>query len=87
MYAAMPAVLKDSVERAYVSAGWDLSSSVNVYVDGLFPTFADVLTELEKVIDGSAFSQEVKDNYIGSLSTRIKSLTNGIYGRIFLTGS
>ena len=31
----------------------------------------------------SAFSQEVKDNYVGSLSTRIKSLTNGIYGRIF----
>lgn len=86
MYAAMPAVLKDSVERAYVSAGWDLSSSVNVYDDGLFPTFADVLTELEKVIDGSAFSQEVKDNYIGSLSTRIKSLTNGIYGRIFCNG-
>ena len=83
MYAAMPAVLKDSVERAYITAGWDLSDSVNKYDSNLFPTFADVLHELNVVISGSSFSQEVKDNYIGALSTRIKSLTNGIYGRIF----
>jgi hypothetical protein len=83
MYAAMPAVLKDSVERAYVSAGWNLSTSTNKISDSLYPTFADVLSELTKVVDESAFSQEVKDNYVGSLATRIKSLTNGIYGRIF----
>lgn len=83
MYAAMPAVLKDSVERAYVSAGWDLTDSTNRYNDQLFPTFVDVLEELNSVIAASAFSQEVKDNYIGALSTRIRSLTNGIYGRIF----
>ncbi len=83
MYAAMPAVLKDSVERAYVKSGWDLETSENEYSDELFPTFADVLSELQVVVGNSAFSQEVKDNYIGSLATRIKSLTNGIYGRIF----
>lgn len=83
MYAAMPAVLKDSVERAYISAGWDLSDSTNNYSDDLFPTFTDVLTELTDVMEESAFSQEVKDNYIGSLATRIKSLTNGIYRKIF----
>ena len=83
MYAAMPAVLKDSVERAYINAGWDLTLSKNKYSDELFPTFADVLIELNHVVDESGFSQEVKDNYTGSLSTRIKSLTNGIYGRIF----
>ena len=83
MYAAMPAVLKDSIERAYTSAGWNLTDSVNRYNDNLFPTFVDVLIELNNVISNSAFSQEVKDNYIGALSTRIKSLTNGIYGQIF----
>ena len=83
MYAAMPAVLKDSVERAYINAGWDLAASHNQFSDMLFPTFADILSELNRVVDESAFSQEVKDNYIGSLATRIKSLTNGIYGRIF----
>lgn len=83
MYAAMPAVLKDSVERAYIGAGWNLVTSCNRYSDKLFPTFSDVLKELNCVVEESSFSQEVKDNYIGSLSTRVKSLTNGIYGRIF----
>ena len=83
MYAAMPAVLKDSVEKAYLSAGWDLSTSANKYSELLFPTFADVLTQLENVVKESKFSQEVKDNYVGSLATRIRSLTNGIYGKIF----
>lgn len=85
MYAAMPAVLKESVERAYISAGWDLELSRNKVSDKLFPTFIDVLNELNIVVGESAFSDEVKDNYIGSLATRIKSLTNGIYGRIFTT--
>ena len=83
MYAAMPAVLKESVEKAYLDAGWNLETSINKYSQELFPTFADVLRELNNVVNESAFSEEVKDNYIGSLATRIKSLTNGIYGRIF----
>lgn len=83
MYAAMPAVMKDSMERAYIASGWDLDKSINKYNANLFPTFADVLNELNNVIASSSFSQEVKDNYIGALSTRIKSLTNGIYGTVF----
>lgn len=83
MYAAMPAILKDSVERAYINAGWDLVTSRNKYSDYLYPTFVDILNELNYVVTESAFSQEVKDNYIGSLATRVKSLTNGIYGHIF----
>lgn len=84
MYAAMPAVLKDSIERAYVVAGWDLDLSVNTKIEGLYPTFEDVLTELYNVINSSAYSSDTKGDYIGSLSTRIKSLTNGINGRIFV---
>lgn len=83
MYAAMPAVLKDAVLQAYESCGWDLSESVNQYNDNLFPTFADLLTELVTVIQKSAYSEEVKSNYTGSLVTRIKSLTNGLNGQIF----
>ena len=83
MYAAMPAVLKDAVERAYEECGWDLDSSENKYNENLFPTFADVLIKLNQVVNESAFSEEVKGNYVGSLVTRVKSLTNGINGRIF----
>lgn len=85
MYAAMPAVLKESIEQAYISAGWDLDLSENTKVAGLYPTFEDVLRELNSVIDESAYSSDTKGDYIGSLSTRIRSLTNGINGRIFVS--
>lgn len=83
MYAAMPAVLKDAVLSAYEDCGWDLAESVNRISDELFPTFADLERELWTVIENSAYSEELKGNYIGSLVTRIKSLTNGLNGQIF----
>lgn len=83
MYAAMPAVLKEAVEKSYISAGWDLDNSVNITGIDIYPTFADVLEQLEEVIADSTFSEEVKSNYSGSLLTRVKSLTNGINGRVF----
>lgn len=83
MYAAMPSVLKEAVLQAYKKSGWDLVESVNLYSDELFPTFQDLLSELIDVINKSAYSEEVKSNYIGSLVTRVKSLTNGLNGLIF----
>ncbi len=84
MYAAMPAVLKDAVECAYKACGWNLTASTNRYDLPLFPNFTDVLEWLQKVINQSEFSQELKSNYIGALVTRVKSLTNGINGQIFV---
>lgn len=83
MYAAMPAVLKDAILQAYAYCGWDLSASTNRHHDKLFPTFLDLLEALEHVIAGSAWSQELKGNYLGSLATRVRSLTNGLNGQIF----
>ena len=83
MYAAMPAVLKDAVLQSYQVCGWDLIDSTNSISDDLFPTFQDLQTELINVIESSAYSQEVKSNYIGSLATRVKSLANGLNGQIF----
>lgn len=83
MYAAMPAVLKKAVLRCYEKCGWNLIESKNKYDSSLFPTFSDLLQELESTINESAYSQEVKSNYIGSLVTRVESLTNGINGEIF----
>ena len=83
MYAAMPAVLKDAILQAYENAGWDLTTSENKVSYELFPTFKDLLIELVDVINKSAYDQEVKSNYIGSLQTRVKSLTNGLNGQIF----
>lgn len=83
MYAAMPAVLKDAVLQAYKKSGWDLIETTNLYSEMLFPTFQDLLDELVDVINKSAYSEEVKSNYMGSLVTRVKSLTNGLNGLIF----
>ena len=83
MYAAMPAVLKDALLQAYEVCGWDFSTSRNAYSDNLFPTFADLQNEMVNVITTSAYSEEVKSNYMGSLVTRVKSLTNGLNGQIF----
>jgi hypothetical protein len=83
MYAAMPAVLKDSIEESYKAAGWDLQKSENSFSPPLYPAFADVVVNLKRVIDNSEYSEENKGNYKGSLETRLKSLTNGINGMIF----
>lgn len=83
MYAAMPAVLKDAVERAYIESGWDLKTSSNRFSDRLFPTFGDVLRQIDVVMEESQYSANSKGDYKGALSTRLKSLTNGINGMIF----
>ena len=83
MYAAMPAILKEAIIQAYRKCGWDLDLSINFKNDNFFPTFIDLLEELKNVIKLSEYSEEVKSNYIGSLTTRVKSLTNGLNGQIF----
>ena len=84
MYAAMPAILKDAIERIYEKKGWDLLNSV--YLPGgepQYPTFKDLLTELPEIINQSGYSSDTKGDYIGALVTRVNSLTNGIVGQIF----
>ena len=85
MYAAMPAVLKEAVEKSYEDSGWDLTDSTNAYGENLYPTFADVARNIRTIIDSSEYDAENKGAYKGSLITRLKSLTNGINGLIFTT--
>lgn len=89
MYAAMPSVLKDSIERAYVISGWDLDTSECKYKYSLgkvlYPTFIDVLNQINEVMNESQYSLDSKGDYKGALCTRIKSLTNGLYSQIFTT--
>ena len=84
MYAAMPAVLKASIENAYKACGWGLATSENEY--HLYPTMEDVLFALRSYVARSSYSEEVKSNYRGSLETRLESLTRGILGEIFTGG-
>lgn len=83
MYAAMPAILKNAVEKSYVDCGWNLVRSKNKYDDALYPSFVDVARNIKEIIDTSEYDSENKGAYKGSLLTRLQSLTNGIYGMIF----
>lgn len=82
MYAAMPAILKEAIENAYVNTGWNLVSSENKN-GRKFPNFADVLDQIEAVINSSKYSADSKGDYSGALLTRVRSLTTGLNGLIF----
>lgn len=83
LYAAMPAILKESFERAYIKCGWDLENSIYIpNGHSKFPTFNDVLEALPEIINSSSYSSDSKGDYTGALVTRVKSLTNGISGQV-----
>lgn len=81
MYAAMPAILKEAIVRAYHDCGWDLVKSTAKY--NLYPTFKDVLEELRSLMNDTEYSSDTKGDYKGALEMRLSSLTNGINSLIF----
>lgn len=82
MYAAMPAILKQALERTYQKMGWDLEYSINESTSNKFPNLFDLLLSLREVIKNSEYSADTKSDYTGALITRVQSLTNGLNGRI-----
>ena len=82
MYAAMPAILKEAIEQAYVQAGWDLCRSENA--EEKYPTFLDVEREIKELLERSEYSSDSKGDYKGALLTRIHSLSTGLNGVIFV---
>ncbi len=87
MYAAMPAVLKNSILSAYEACGWDLTKSVCRFERQMFPTIADVVLQLKRIISSSQYSADTKGDYVGALQTRLESLTNGVYSSILSSSS
>lgn len=84
LYAAMPALLKAAFEQAYIAHGWDLNYSLRIdRGNGMFPSFLDIVEILPELLEQSEFSAQTKGDYIGSLVTRVESLTNGLLGQIF----
>lgn len=83
MEAAMPNILKEAVEDAYISKGWLLDESRCIDEKVKYPLFFDLLKSLENVIAQSKFSEEVKSNYEGALVSRVRSMTNGLNKMIF----
>lgn len=83
MEAAMPNLLKEAIEDAYINKGWILEESRCIEDHKTYPNFRDLLQSLQIVMDRSAFSAEVRSNYEGALVSRVRSLTNGLNQMIF----
>lgn len=85
MYAAMPAVLKNAIEKSYIDCGWNMITSENKYGEMIYPTFKDVARNIKDIIDSSEYDNDNKGAYKGSLLTRLQLLSTGINGLIFAT--
>lgn len=85
MYDAMPSFFKDAILKSYEKTGWDLGSSTFEGDEVEYPDFEILAEELERLIDDTDYSAEVKGNYTGALVTRVKSLTVGLNKFIFTT--
>lgn len=88
--AAMPNILEQCLYSVYVKAGWDLVTNRNIYWDMvpesyLYPTFTDLLGEVETYLDQSDFSGETLGDYKGALLSRLKSFVNGYKGILLNT--
>lgn len=74
-------VLREAAERAYVGAGWNVIKSVNRYGRRIFPTFSDVLAQMNGTFGGEKSFWERGGE--SELCSRIRSLTVGLNGMIF----
>lgn len=85
MYDAMPAFFREAILKSYERAGWDLGSSTFEGGETEYPDFEMLAEELERLIENTDYSAEVKGNYTGALVTRVKSLAVGLNKFIFTT--
>lgn len=92
MSAAMPNILEQCLYSIYISSGWDLVTNRNKYSgqipdEYLYPTFEDLLAEIDAYLLKADFGDEVKGNYRGAMSTRLRSFLSGSKGLLLNTRS
>lgn len=95
MEASMPYIVAQAITNAYKTKGWDIHSSTNFnYEDddtpwaegsNAWPTFSDMITELDGVIKAAGMGREFEEKYKGSLVSRLTDLTLGTKGRMLNT--
>lgn len=92
MEAAMPYLVEEAIIKAYKAKGWDIHSGDNFLVDDpwaqdsdAWPTFADMIAQLDGVIKSKGMGKEFEEKYLGSLVGRLSNLTLGVKGRMLNT--
>ena len=92
MEAAMPHIVEEAIINAYKAKGWDIHSTENFIIDDpwtsdsdAWPTFSDMIGELDAVIQSKGMGREFEEKYRGSLVARLTNLTLGTKGRMLNT--
>jgi hypothetical protein len=92
MEAAMPYLVEEAIIKAYKAKGWDIHTGDNFLVtdpwvlgSDAWPTFCDMIYELEGVIKSKGMGKEFEEKYLGSLIGRLSNLTLGVKGRMLNT--
>lgn len=90
MSAAMPNILEQCIFNIYIKAGWNIITGKNQYMgtipdELLYPTFIDLLSEIEYYLDHSKFVGETLGDYHGAMTTRLKSFVNSYKGLLLNT--
>lgn len=92
MEASMPFIIETAIIRSYQLKGWDIANNTNYLVDdpwnteeSVWPTFSEMIAELDNVIKAAGMGKEFEEKYRGSLVSRLESLTKGIRGTMINT--
>lgn len=87
MEAAIPQIIESSIYECYKKYGWNISTNKNEifddpFADGVyaFPTFSDLIAQIDKTVEKQGFDDRLKNDYIGSIKARLEGLTVGAKG-------
>lgn len=87
MEASMPQILEESIYKCYEKKGWNIYTNENeLYEDPFspevnsFPIMSDLIAELGEVVNSKGFDARLKNDYTGSLVSRLSNLTIGSKG-------
>lgn len=91
MEASMPQLLEEAMYECYEAMGWDIDTNEYLLAEengdpfngdtvDAFPQLSDLLQALKDVVETKGFGLELKQNYIGSLVSRLSNLTVGSKG-------
>lgn len=89
--AAIPQIIEDVIYESYRKKGWDIDTEEFGYGDPFeedvdaFPTFIDILNNIDSVVEKHGFDDRLKKDYIGSIKARIKTFTQGVKGQMLCT--
>jgi len=87
MEAAIPQIIEASIYKCYESYGWDISTNTNSEFENpfdksveSFPTISDLIDMTKVVVEEQGFDDRLKNDYIGSIRSRLQGLIIGAKG-------